>query len=39
MGVVFNVFSTWPALPPFGSAALLQIEIETMRRGLSFATP
>ena len=33
MGVVFNVFSTWPELPPFGSAALLQIEIETMRRG------
>ena len=32
MGVALNVFSTWPALPGFGTAALLQIEIETMRR-------
>ena len=32
MGVALNVFSTWPALPPFGTTALLQIEIETMRR-------
>jgi len=32
MGIVFNLFSTWPTLPPFGSAALLQIEIEAMRR-------
>jgi gamma-glutamyltranspeptidase/glutathione hydrolase len=33
MGVVLNVLSTWPELPAFGSATLLQIEIETMRRG------
>ena len=33
MGVVFNVFSTWPRLPAFGSAALVQIQVETMRRG------
>ncbi len=32
MGIALNLFSTWPALPPFGSAALLQIEIETLRR-------
>jgi gamma-glutamyltranspeptidase/glutathione hydrolase len=33
IGIALNVFSTWPALPPFGSAALLQIETETLRRG------
>lgn len=32
MGVALNLFSTWPALPPFGTAAHLQIEIEAMRR-------
>lgn len=32
MGVALNLFSTWPTLPPFGSAALLQVEIEAMRR-------
>jgi gamma-glutamyltranspeptidase/glutathione hydrolase len=32
LGLALNLFSTWAALPPFGSTALLQIEIETMRR-------
>lgn len=32
LGIALNIFSTWPALPPFGSAALLQIEIEALRR-------
>jgi len=32
IGIALNLFSTWPALPPFGSATLLQFEIETLRR-------
>ncbi len=31
-GVALNLLSTWPTLPPFGSAELLQIEIEALRR-------
>lgn len=32
MGMMFNILSGWPRVPPFGSTALLHLEIETMRR-------
>ena len=32
MGMMFNVLSGWPSVPPFGSAELLHLEVETMRR-------
>ena len=35
MGVALNVFATWKTLPPFGSATLLQLEVETLRRAFT----
>ncbi len=32
MGMMFNVLGGWPRVPPFGSAELLHLEVETMRR-------
>jgi gamma-glutamyltranspeptidase/glutathione hydrolase len=32
MGMIFNVLAGWPRLPPFGSAKLLHLEAESMRR-------
>ncbi len=32
MGMMFNVLAGWPQLPAFGSAGLLHLELETMRR-------
>ncbi len=32
MGMMFNVLGGWPSVPPFGSAELLHLEVETMRR-------
>jgi gamma-glutamyltranspeptidase/glutathione hydrolase len=32
LGIILNIMEGWPRLPPFGSAALLHLEAEAMRR-------